>query len=203
LPQGPWRALLASRRRPPPFAPQAQLKTLQESLADAERRVFEGELARRKLHNTIQARRGARARAAPRARCSGPRGVCPAVMAGLFLGCPARVPSPYAGVRPSYHQGRLRLAFTLSRPQSRLYAPSPTQPPPQPPAPQELKGNIRVFCRVRPSLQAEVEGEGSGTEPLATSFPTSGAGGKGGPAGGPRAGAHALGLFVRPATAAA
>jgi hypothetical protein len=39
---------------------------------------------------------------------------------------------------------------------------------------QELKGNIRVFCRVRPSLQSEVEGEGSGTEPLATSFPTSG-----------------------------
>ena len=38
--------------------------------------------------------------------------------------------------------------------------------------PQELKGNIRVFCRVRPSLQSEVEGEGSGTEPLATSFPT-------------------------------
>ncbi|KAI8469221.1 MAG: kinesin-like protein [Monoraphidium minutum] len=39
---------------------------------------------------------------------------------------------------------------------------------------QELKGNIRVFCRVRPSLQAEVEGEGSGLEPLATSFPTNG-----------------------------
>lgn len=33
---------------------QAQLATLQESLADAERRVFESELIRRKLHNTIQ-----------------------------------------------------------------------------------------------------------------------------------------------------
>jgi hypothetical protein len=37
--------------------PQAQLSTLQASLADAERRVYESELIRRKLHNTIQARR--------------------------------------------------------------------------------------------------------------------------------------------------
>jgi hypothetical protein len=39
---------------------QAQLTTLQASLADAERRVFESELIRRKLHNTIQVRRRVR-----------------------------------------------------------------------------------------------------------------------------------------------
>jgi hypothetical protein len=33
---------------------QAQLQSLQASLADAERRVYESELIRRKLHNTIQ-----------------------------------------------------------------------------------------------------------------------------------------------------
>ncbi|GBF87705.1 kinesin [Raphidocelis subcapitata] len=70
----------------------SQLSTLQSSLEDAERRVFESELIRRKLHNTIQ----------------------------------------------------------------------------------ELKGNIRVFCRVRPALQSELEAAGSGTEPVATSFPTAG-----------------------------
>lgn len=37
---------------------QAQLATLQASLADAERRVFESELIRRKLHNTIQELKG-------------------------------------------------------------------------------------------------------------------------------------------------
>jgi hypothetical protein len=47
----------------------AQLTTLQASLADAERRVFESELMRRKLHNTIQVR--ALCSPAPRAR---PRG---------------------------------------------------------------------------------------------------------------------------------
>ena len=35
---------------------QAQLSSLQGSLADAERRVYESELIRRKLHNTIQVR---------------------------------------------------------------------------------------------------------------------------------------------------
>jgi hypothetical protein len=35
---------------------QAQLQSLQTSLADAERRVYESELIRRKLHNTIQVR---------------------------------------------------------------------------------------------------------------------------------------------------
>lgn len=35
-----------------------QLQQLQESLADAERRVYEGELIRRKLHNTIQELKG-------------------------------------------------------------------------------------------------------------------------------------------------
>lgn len=35
---------------------QAQLSSLQTSLADAERRVYESELIRRKLHNTIQVR---------------------------------------------------------------------------------------------------------------------------------------------------
>jgi hypothetical protein len=34
--------------------PQVQLSSLQTSLADAERRVYESELIRRKLHNTIQ-----------------------------------------------------------------------------------------------------------------------------------------------------
>jgi hypothetical protein len=33
---------------------QVQLSSLQTSLADAERRVYESELIRRKLHNTIQ-----------------------------------------------------------------------------------------------------------------------------------------------------
>lgn len=33
---------------------QAQVASLSESLADAERRVYEGELVRRKLHNIIQ-----------------------------------------------------------------------------------------------------------------------------------------------------
>jgi hypothetical protein len=33
---------------------QVQLTSLQSSLADAERRVYESELIRRKLHNTIQ-----------------------------------------------------------------------------------------------------------------------------------------------------
>jgi len=42
--------------RPPDRHPQAQMSTLQASLADAERRVFESELIRRKLHNTIQVR---------------------------------------------------------------------------------------------------------------------------------------------------
>eukprot|EP00775_Hariotina_reticulata_P007822 gene7822-8019_t len=37
---------------------QAQLKLLQDSLADAERRVYESELIRRKLHNTIQELKG-------------------------------------------------------------------------------------------------------------------------------------------------
>lgn len=46
--------------------------------------------------------------------------------------------------------------------------------PPSTPPPQELKGNIRVFCRVRPALQSELEAAGSGTEPVATSFPTAG-----------------------------
>lgn len=35
---------------------QVQLSSLQTSLADAERRVYESELIRRKLHNTIQVR---------------------------------------------------------------------------------------------------------------------------------------------------
>jgi hypothetical protein len=35
---------------------QVQLTSLQSSLADAERRVYESELIRRKLHNTIQVR---------------------------------------------------------------------------------------------------------------------------------------------------
>jgi len=38
---------------------QAQLSSLQTSLADAERRVYESELIRRKLHNTIQVRQQA------------------------------------------------------------------------------------------------------------------------------------------------
>lgn len=33
---------------------QAQLQSLQACLADAERRVYESELIRRRLHNTIQ-----------------------------------------------------------------------------------------------------------------------------------------------------
>lgn len=33
---------------------QAQVKQLQEALTDAERRVLEGEMIRRKLHNVIQ-----------------------------------------------------------------------------------------------------------------------------------------------------
>jgi hypothetical protein len=37
---------------------QVQLTSLQGSLADAERRVYESELIRRKLHNTIQVRTG-------------------------------------------------------------------------------------------------------------------------------------------------
>ena len=77
---------------------QAQVATLRESLADAERRASESELIRRKLHNTIQ----------------------------------------------------------------------------------ELKGNIRVFCRVRPPLPAELEagaggGSSAGGDPVATTFPASGA----------------------------
>jgi kinesin family protein C1 len=38
--------------------PQAQIEKLQASLTDAERRVYESELIRRKLHNTIQELKG-------------------------------------------------------------------------------------------------------------------------------------------------
>lgn len=40
------------------FVSQAQVASLSESLADAERRVYEGELVRRKLHNIIQVGQG-------------------------------------------------------------------------------------------------------------------------------------------------
>ena len=54
----PYPPLLSDPSSSPPHCPQAQVVSLQESLDAAEKRAHDGELIRRKLHNTIQELKG-------------------------------------------------------------------------------------------------------------------------------------------------
>ena len=131
-----------------PAAPPTQVKRLEKELAEAERKVVEGEALRRRLHNQLQELKvGGWAGARAGGTCCWRPDAC-----GL-MGPDGRGPD-----------GRTGPGHTTS---ARSHARHPTSRPLP-----TLQGNIRVFARVRPAAEGEA-GEAAPGRPV-VAFPTAG-----------------------------
>lgn len=159
---------------------QVQLTSLQGSLADAERRVYESELIRRKLHNTIQvyrqlprSRSAALAHAVGRVHATGQAEAAatrPDSLGNTQQGCHRTAAGLSHMVLVAVHQVPKHSCRFWPHPHS-LHIPVVCLVVC---ALQELKGNIRVFARVRPPSDAEMASEANSGTGLSTEFPGTG-----------------------------